>query len=288
VYKKWVKMNLASGILLFFIIMSSIIAMPIQYSEAGAGNSKPVLLPIGDQKEDEGDTSEIYFSATDDDDILTFTSSTLPRFAVLVDNGDGTGKLALATSLSDAGTYQITITVTDNGSPNQSDSETFDLVINDEGDEPEVIEIESDVNGDLVVTSNQVVFLTGGTVDGNLQVNGGVIFITESSTIKGNLESNGGTIVIEGSKIEGNVKIEVSGDSGVLEIDEGEINGTIETNGIDTLTITNSDINGNIYSENDSNVTITGNTVNGNLEILGPSNCSESSNNVNGNNSGCP
>jgi len=289
VYKKWVKMNLASGILLFFIIMSSIIAMPIQYSEAG-GNFAPVLLPIGDQKEDEGDTSQIHFSATDldSDDILTFTSSTLPLFAVLIDHGDGTARLEMATSLNNAGTYQITITVTDNGSPNLSDSETFDLVINDDGDEPEVIEIESDVNGDLVVTSNQIVFLTGVTVDGNLQVNGGVIFITESSTIKGNLESNGGTIVIEGSKIEGNVKIEVSGDGGVLEIDEGEINGTIETNGIDTLTITNSDINGNIYSENDSNVTITGNTVNGNLEILGPSNCSESSNNVNGNNSGCP
>jgi len=128
-------MNLVRQFLLLFLIMSSIIAIPIQYSEAGAANTKPVLLPIGDQKEDEGDTSEIYFSATDDDgDILTFTSSTLPLFAVLVDNGDGTGKLVLQTSLSDAGTYQITITVTDNGSPNQSDFETFDLVINDEGD----------------------------------------------------------------------------------------------------------------------------------------------------------
>jgi len=128
-------MNLGSGFLLLFLIMSSMIAIPFQYSEAGAGNSKPVLLPIGDQKEDEGDTSEIHFSATDDDDdILTFTSSTLPRFAVLMDKGDRTAKLVLATSLNDAGTYQITITVTDNGSPNQWDSETFDLVINDDGD----------------------------------------------------------------------------------------------------------------------------------------------------------
>jgi len=128
-------MNLVRQYLLLFLIMSSIIAIPFQYSEAGAANSKPVLLPIGDQKEDEDDTSEIHFSATDDDDdILTFTSSTLPRFAVLMDNGDGTAKLVLATSLNDAGTYQITITVTDNGTPNQSDFETFDLVINDDGD----------------------------------------------------------------------------------------------------------------------------------------------------------
>ena len=135
-YLKWrIKMNLGRVFLLFFLIMSSIIAIPFQYSEAGAGNSKPVLLPIGDQKEDEGDTSEVHFSATDDDDdILTFTSSTLPRFAVLVDNGDRTAKLVLATSLNDAGTYQIIITVTDNGSPNLWDSETFDLVINDDGD----------------------------------------------------------------------------------------------------------------------------------------------------------
>jgi len=128
-------MNLVRQFLLLFLIMSSIIAIPIQYAEAGAGNTKPVLMPIGDQKEDEDDTSEIHFSATDDDDdILTFTSSALPRFAVLMDNGDGTGKLVLTTSLNDQGTYQITITVTDNGSPNQSDFETFDLVINDDGD----------------------------------------------------------------------------------------------------------------------------------------------------------
>jgi len=128
-------MNLVRQFLLLFLIMSSIIAIPFQYAEAGAANSKPVLLPIGDQKEDEDDTSEIHFSATDDDDdILTFTSSALPRFAVLMDNGDGTAKLALTTSLNDAGTYQITITVTDNGTPNQSDFETFDLVINDDGD----------------------------------------------------------------------------------------------------------------------------------------------------------
>jgi len=127
-------MNLVRQFLLLFLIISSMIAIPIQYSEAG-GNFAPVLLPIGDQKEDEGDTSEIYFSATDDDgDILTFTSSTLPLFAVLIDNGDGTGKLVLQTSLSDAGTYPITITVTDNGMGNLNDSETFDLVINDEGD----------------------------------------------------------------------------------------------------------------------------------------------------------
>ncbi len=128
-------MNLVRQFLLLFLIMSSIIAIPIQYSEAGASNTKPVLMPIGDQKEDEGDTSEIFFSATDDDDdILTFTSSPLPRFAVLVDNGDGTGKLVLATSFDDDGAYQITITVTDNGSPNQSDFETFELVITDDGD----------------------------------------------------------------------------------------------------------------------------------------------------------
>ena len=134
-HKKREKMNLGTGLLLLFLIMSSMIAIPFQYSEAGAGNSAPELESIGDQKEDEGDTSEIHVSATDDDDdILTFTSSPLPRFAVLMDNGDRTAKLVLATSLNDACTYQITITVTDVGNGNPVDSETFYLVINDDGD----------------------------------------------------------------------------------------------------------------------------------------------------------
>ncbi len=152
------------------------------------------------------------------------------------------------------------------------------------------IEIKSDVKDGIVVGPDEKVIISNSvTVDGDLQVNGGTVVITGSSTIKGNIESNGGSILIEeGSVIEGNVDIVVSGSSGVLEIDEAEIKGNLETNGISTLTVTDSNINGNIYSENDGVVTITGNTVNGNLEILGPSSCSESSNVVNGNNSGCP
>ena len=135
-HKKREKMNFERGLLLLFLIISSMIAIPFQYSEAGAGNSAPELESIGDQREDEDDTSRIEFSATDPngDDILTFTSSTLPPFAVLIDNGDRTARLEMATSFNDEGTYQITITVTDNGSPNLSDSETFDLVITDDGD----------------------------------------------------------------------------------------------------------------------------------------------------------
>jgi len=152
------------------------------------------------------------------------------------------------------------------------------------------IEIESDVKDGVVVGPDDIVIISDGvTVDGDIEVNGGTVIIGESSTIKGNIESNGGTILIkEGSVIEGNVNIIVSGAGGVLEIDEVDIKGNLETNGIDTLTITDSNINGNIYSENDIDVTITGNTVNGNLEILDPSSCSELSNDVNGNNSGCP
>ncbi len=152
------------------------------------------------------------------------------------------------------------------------------------------IEIDSDVkDGVEVGPDEQVIISNGATVDGDIEVNGGTVIISESSTIKGNIVSNGGSILIEeGSVIEGNVDIMVSGSSGVLEIDEAEIKGNLETNGIGTLTVTDSNINGNIYSENDGVVTITGNTINGNLEILAPQSCSESSNDVNGNNSGCP
>ena len=280
-------MNLVSGVLLFFLIISSIIAIPFQYSEAGS-NSAPVLLPIGDQKEDEDDTSEIYFTATDPDpdDILTFTSSPLPRFAVLIDNGDRTARLFMATSLSDAGSYQITITVTDNGSPNLSDSETFDLVITDDGDI-----ITSDVDDNVVVSYGEIVVITNGVmIDGNIVVEGGTVIINAASTINGNVEgSNGASVLIEeGSIIEGNVNIVVSGQGSVLEIYGASISGNVQTEDITKLIITDSYISGNLSSTNDETVIITGNTVNGNIEIIGPTSCSESSNNVNGNNSGCP
>jgi len=286
-------MNFVRGILLFFLIISSIIAIPFQYSEAGS-NSAPVLLPIGDQKEDEDDTSELYFTATDPDsgDTLTFTSSPLPRFAVLIDNGDRTARLVMATSFNDAGSYQITITVTDNGTPNLSDSETFFLEVLDDGDPipPEDLAdrvITLDVNENVVVSPGEIVVISNGaTIQGNIKIIGGTLILSDGVTVEGNVESeNGGIMVISDSLVEGNI----IGQGDSITIKESTIiRGNIVSDKEESVIIGHSTIYGDIQVYEAKSVRIAGNTVDGNIEILGPQSCSESLNVVSGNNSGCP
>jgi len=107
-------------------------------------NSAPVLRPIGYNSEDENTSAELTIFAKDPDphDVLTFTTSVLPGFVSLEDRGKGKASLVFKTSCGDAGMYEITITVTDNGTPNLSDEETFTLEITEDcGEEPvEVVE----------------------------------------------------------------------------------------------------------------------------------------------------
>src|SRR3990172_5925582 len=131
-------MDFWRGSLLASLIFSIIMLFPFSSSLAATTNSPPVLEPIGNLDEDEDDSQILMLFATDPDegDILKFSSSQLPRFLTLVDNGDRTAELRMETSLNDQGTYPITITVTDNGSPQLSDSETFTLTILNDGDPP--------------------------------------------------------------------------------------------------------------------------------------------------------
>ena len=175
--------------------------------------------------------------------------------------------------------------------PGQEDSDGDGIGDACEGNAPDQTVISSDVNEGIVVGPNESVVITNGaTVNGSIEVNGGELVVKEGSTINGNIESTGGTVSIEsGSTLLGNVQIKVTGAGGVLEVKDATIFGNIESEGIDTLTITNINLDGNISSTNDQTVTITDNTVSGNIEIMGTNNyCTESSNNVNGNSSGCP
>ena len=131
-------MDFWRGSLLASLILSSIMVYPFSSSLAATTNSPPVLEPIGNLDEDEDDSQILMLFATDPDevDILKFSSSPLPRFLTLVDNGERSAELRMETSLNDQGTYSITITVTDNGSPQLSDSETFTLTILNDGDPP--------------------------------------------------------------------------------------------------------------------------------------------------------
>jgi hypothetical protein len=90
----------------------------------------PVLAPIGNQSVDEGATLNVPLSATDDDggDTLTFSETGLPSFCSLTDNNDRTGDVDCAPGFDEAGTYPVTITVSDG---TDDDSETFDIVVGD-------------------------------------------------------------------------------------------------------------------------------------------------------------
>jgi hypothetical protein len=93
-------------------------------------NLPPVLAAIASQQVNEGETLEVLVSASDPDgDALSFSAPDLPGFGVLSDNGDGSGSLQFTPDFSDAGSYTITIVVSDAGTPSLSDTTTFQLTV---------------------------------------------------------------------------------------------------------------------------------------------------------------
>lgn len=97
-----------------------------------AVNDAPVLSTIGNQIVNEGATNAITLSASDVDssDTLSFSATGLPPFATLTNSGNRSATLTLAPNYSAAGSYPITVTVTDNGTPLLSAAETFTLTVN--------------------------------------------------------------------------------------------------------------------------------------------------------------
>ena len=78
-------------------------------------NHSPVLDVIGNQNVNEGANLIIALSATDLDasDVLSFSSTGLPSFCSLTDNGDGTGSIDCNPGFDDAGFYNVTVVVDD-------------------------------------------------------------------------------------------------------------------------------------------------------------------------------
>ena len=96
-------------------------------------NQPPELNPIDDQSVDENSTLTVTFSASDLDlpqQTLTFSTTNLPDFGTLIDNGDGTGSIQFDPDFEDEGTYEISVTVTDDYLTPLSDSDTFILTVN--------------------------------------------------------------------------------------------------------------------------------------------------------------
>jgi hypothetical protein len=77
-------------------------------------NDPPAINPIADAVADEGTTAHLAVVASDiDGDDLRLTATGLPAFAALADNGDGTGMLLLTPGFTAAGTYHVSVTVSD-------------------------------------------------------------------------------------------------------------------------------------------------------------------------------
>ncbi|HTM07865.1 MAG TPA: Ig-like domain-containing protein [Verrucomicrobiae bacterium] len=97
----------------------------------GNVNRPPVLGAIGNKTVNEGQLLSIPVSASDPDgDALVFVGSNIPAGATLTDNHDGTAAWSWTPATGQAGTYaNVTVTVTDNGSPALSDAEAFTITV---------------------------------------------------------------------------------------------------------------------------------------------------------------
>jgi len=93
----------------------------------GNVNRPPVLNTIGAKSVDEGQVLEFVVTASDpDNDQLTYAAGNLPTGAAF----DGaTQTFTWTPDYGDAGNYAVTFTVTDNGSPVQSDSEEVTITV---------------------------------------------------------------------------------------------------------------------------------------------------------------
>jgi len=92
-------------------------------------NVPPVLNPIGAKSVDEGSLLEFTITASDPDgDTLTYSASNLPTGASF---DPATQTFSWTPGYGDTGNCDILFTVTDNGTPPESDSETVTITVGD-------------------------------------------------------------------------------------------------------------------------------------------------------------
>ncbi|MEK7347669.1 MAG: Ig-like domain-containing protein, partial [Candidatus Eisenbacteria bacterium] len=90
---------------------------------------RPVALdPIADLNVAEGASASRSVNASDPDSDPITLSASLPAFASLSDNGNGTGSVTAAPGFTDAGSYPSSVTATANGTTN---TETFTILVSD-------------------------------------------------------------------------------------------------------------------------------------------------------------
>lgn len=91
--------------------------LSVQVSGPDASNSRPTFVPVNVGDVGYGQVTSIDLVAIDiDGDPLVYRGTSMPIFASLVDNGNGTARLRLAPTRMDFGTFGITVTVSDGAS----------------------------------------------------------------------------------------------------------------------------------------------------------------------------
>jgi len=109
----------------------------------GNVNRPPELDMIGDRTVTEGEPLEFSLTSSDpDSDELSYAIGNAPAGATLTDNSDGTAIFNWTPTFDQAGNYpDVLFTVTDNGVPAQSDSETITISIGEGNRPPELSSI---------------------------------------------------------------------------------------------------------------------------------------------------
>lgn len=104
-----------------------------------AVNDPPVLAAIGNKAVDEGQLLSFVVSATDaEGNTLTYTAAPLPSGATF---DAGTRTFSWTPGFTQAGNFDVTFTVTDNGTPAASDAETVTITVGAVNQPPELASI---------------------------------------------------------------------------------------------------------------------------------------------------
>jgi len=106
----------------------------------GNVNRPPELAPVGSWTANADEALSIPLSATDPDgDALRFGAAGLPAAATLSDHHDGSATLAWTPTSADAGSFPVTVTVTDDGTPMASAAEEITITVGS-GNRPPVLD----------------------------------------------------------------------------------------------------------------------------------------------------
>ncbi len=107
-------------------------------------NRAPSLQSLGVQMLNEEESLILPLVASDPDgDALTLTTSALPPFISLLDNGDGTGTLTISADTTQAGIYNLGVIATDNAPAPLNASQNLIVVVNDVTGATDVVRMQS-------------------------------------------------------------------------------------------------------------------------------------------------